>query len=74
MFKVLFGSLFETKKQWEEKPVFCSGKMISMTISVPNNMSPDEQQKYIQHCSENWSLQQMSQKEQLEYLKRKNGF
>lgn len=70
MFGGLLGSVFGCNNEMDEKP---RNPITSMSIEIPKDATEEERQRFIQYMQDKAALSRMTPREQLEYLKNKNG-
>jgi hypothetical protein len=70
----IFGHVFgfgTSENDWDKRPGNTNG---SIVVHLPDNLCKEEIIELQQHYAEHAYLQTMSQREQLEYFKKKQGF
>lgn len=67
----IFGSIFSTRNEFDEKPKNFNG---SITIEIPDHLTLDQKNAIIRSANESLYLASMSPRERLDYYDKKSGF
>lgn len=68
----IFGNLFSSQNEMDKRP-YPNGCSSVVSYQIPEGTPPEEVQRIHQAVAERQRLMTMSPREQLQYLKQKNG-